>query len=187
MWAYIFRHYQKGLRLDPEHSELKKAYFGLKNLLKKSKSVSPDILLKFLFAFLLKFFIILSFGCWWFVISLFSIKAEDNASKGKLRVAVEEFKAALAVDPDHLAHNVHLHLGLCKVLVRLGRGKDALNSCSEALKIDEELIDALVQVHYNFEHPCVLCFICLLQNYKYFSGPWSPSKENSFLIEVLFE
>lgn len=103
------RHYQKGLRLDPEHSELKKAYFGLKNLLKKSKS------------------------------------AEDNASKGKLRVAVEEFKAALAVDPDHLAHNVHLHLGLCKVLVRLGRGKDALNSCSEALKIDEELIDALVQ------------------------------------------
>lgn len=63
MWAYIFRHYQKGLRLDPEHSELKKAYFGLKNLLKKSKSVSPDILFKILFAFLLKFFIILSFGC----------------------------------------------------------------------------------------------------------------------------
>ncbi|XP_058738135.1 dnaJ protein P58IPK homolog [Vicia villosa] len=103
------RHYQKGLRLDPEHSELKKAYFGLKNLLKKSKS------------------------------------AEDNASKGKLRVAVEEFKSALAVDPDHRAHNVNLHLGLCKVLVRLGRGKDALNSCSEALNIDEELIDALVQ------------------------------------------
>ncbi|GAU20277.1 hypothetical protein TSUD_337580 [Trifolium subterraneum] len=103
------RHYQKGLRLDPEHSELKKAYFGLKNLLKKSKI------------------------------------AEDNASKGKLRVAVEEFKSALAVDPDHLAHNVNLYLGLCKVLVRLGRGKDALNSCSEALKIDEELIDALVQ------------------------------------------
>ncbi|CAK8543836.1 unnamed protein product [Lathyrus sativus] len=103
------RHYQKGLRLDPEHSKLKKAYFGLKNLLKKSKS------------------------------------AEDNASKGKLRVAVEEFKNALAIDPDHRAHNVNLHLGLCKVLVRLGRGKDALNSCSEALNIDEELIDALVQ------------------------------------------
>ncbi|XP_019426216.1 PREDICTED: dnaJ protein P58IPK homolog [Lupinus angustifolius] len=103
------RHFQKGLRLDPEHGELKKAYFGLKNLLKKSKS------------------------------------AEDNAGKGKLRVAVEEFKTALAVDPDHLAHNVHLHLGLCKVLVRLGRGKDALNSCSDALKIDEELTEALVQ------------------------------------------
>ncbi|KAL5155366.1 DnaJ protein P58IPK [Glycine soja] len=103
------RHFQKGLRLDPEHSELKKAYFGLKNLLKKSKS------------------------------------AEDNASKGKLRVAVEEFKAALAVDPIHLAHNVHLHLGLCKVLVKLGRGKDALDSCSEVLKIDEELVEALVQ------------------------------------------
>ncbi|XP_020518735.1 dnaJ protein P58IPK homolog isoform X2 [Amborella trichopoda] len=32
------RHYQKGLRLDPEHSGLKKAYFGLKNLIKKTKS-----------------------------------------------------------------------------------------------------------------------------------------------------
>ncbi|KAH1133627.1 hypothetical protein GYH30_012158, partial [Glycine max] len=103
------RHFHKGLRLDPEHSELKKAYFGLKNLLKKSKS------------------------------------AKDNASKGKLRMAVEEFKAALAVDPIHLAHNVHLHLGLCKVLVKLGRGKDALDSCSEAFKIDEELVEALVQ------------------------------------------
>ncbi|XP_021899441.1 dnaJ protein P58IPK homolog B isoform X2 [Carica papaya] len=103
------RHYQKGLRLDPEHSELKKAYFGLKNLLKKSKS------------------------------------AEDNANKGKLRVAVEDFKAAIALDPDHVAHNVHLHLGLCKVLVKLGRGKDALSSCTEALNIDEELIEALVQ------------------------------------------
>ncbi|KAM1648145.1 hypothetical protein FF1_009456 [Malus domestica] len=103
------RHYQKGLRLDPEHGELKKAYFGLKNLLKKTKS------------------------------------AEDNVNKGKLRVAVEDFKAALALDPNHLAHNVHLHLGLCKVLVKLGRGKDALSSCNEALTIDEELLEALVQ------------------------------------------
>ncbi|CAN6470417.1 unnamed protein product [Victoria cruziana] len=103
------RHYQKGLRLDPEHSELKKAYFRLKNLLKKTKS------------------------------------AEDNVEKGKFRVAVEEFKAALALDPDHIAHNVHLHLGLCKALVKLGRGKDALASCNAVLEIDEELIEALVQ------------------------------------------
>ncbi|KAK4778419.1 hypothetical protein SAY87_018606 [Trapa incisa] len=103
------RHYQKGLRLDPEHGELKKAYFGLKNLLKKSKS------------------------------------AEDNANKGKLRVAVEEYRAAIALDPDHVAHNVHLHVGLCKVLVKLGRGKDALSSCTSALEIDQELIEALVQ------------------------------------------
>ncbi|XWS43601.1 hypothetical protein CRYUN_Cryun16bG0118400 [Craigia yunnanensis] len=103
------RHYQKGLRLDPEHSELKKAYFGLKNLLKKTKS------------------------------------AEDNVNKGKLRLAVEDYKGALALDPNHLAHNVHLHLGLCKVLVKLGRGKDALSSCSEALNIDGELLEALVQ------------------------------------------
>ncbi|KAF3442851.1 hypothetical protein FNV43_RR16769 [Rhamnella rubrinervis] len=103
------RHYQKGLRLDPEHSELKKAYFGLKNLLKRTKS------------------------------------AEDNVNKGKLRLAVEEFRAALVVDPNHLAHNVHLHLGLCKVLVKLGRGKDALSSCSEAFNIDGGLLEALVQ------------------------------------------
>ncbi|XP_050228647.1 dnaJ protein P58IPK homolog [Mercurialis annua] len=103
------KHYQKGLRSDPEHSELKKAYFGLKNLLKKTKL------------------------------------AEDNASKGKLRVAVEDYKAALALDPNHLAYNVHLHLGLCKLLVKLGRGKDALDSCNEALNIDGELLEALVQ------------------------------------------
>ncbi|KAH0632572.1 dnaJ protein P58IPK homolog [Solanum tuberosum] len=103
------RHYQKGLRSDPEHGELKKAYFGLKNLLKKTKS------------------------------------ADDNVSKGKFRLAVEEYKAALALDPNHSAHNVNLHLGLCKVLVKLGRGKDAISSCSEALELDEELIDALVQ------------------------------------------
>ncbi|KAJ6968550.1 dnaJ protein P58IPK [Populus alba x Populus x berolinensis] len=103
------KHYQKGLRLDPEHSQLKKAYFGLKNLLKKTKN------------------------------------AEDNASKGKLRVSVEDYRAALTLDPHHLAHNVHLHLGLCKVLVKLGRGKDALTSCNEALNIDGELLEALVQ------------------------------------------
>ncbi|KAJ6750121.1 hypothetical protein OIU85_000726 [Salix viminalis] len=103
------KHYQKGLRLDPEHSQLKKAYFGLKNLLKKTKN------------------------------------ADDNASKGKLRVSVEDYRAALALDPDHLAHNVHLYLGLCKVLVKLGRGKDAITSCNEALNINEELLEALVQ------------------------------------------
>ncbi|CAH9127032.1 unnamed protein product [Cuscuta epithymum] len=103
------KHYQKGLRLDPEHSELKKAYFSLKNLLKKTKS------------------------------------AEENESKGKLRLAVEDYRAALALDPNHSAFNVHLHLGLCKVLVKLGRGKDAISSCSEALQIDEELVEALTQ------------------------------------------
>ncbi|KAK3166642.1 hypothetical protein QOZ80_1AG0048460 [Eleusine coracana subsp. coracana] len=36
------RHYQKGLRLDPEHSDLKKAYFGLKNLLKKTKCAEDN-------------------------------------------------------------------------------------------------------------------------------------------------
>lgn len=61
-------------------------------------------------------------------------------------MAVEDYKAALALDPVHSAHNVHLHLGLCKVSVKLGRGKDALNSCNDALNIDEELLEALIQV-----------------------------------------
>ncbi|KAJ3676365.1 hypothetical protein LUZ60_003777 [Juncus effusus] len=103
------RHFQKGLRLDPEHSELKKAYFGLKNLLKKTKS------------------------------------AEDNASKGKLRLAVEDYKSALQMDPNHTAFNVNLYLELCKVLVKLGRGKEAVSSCNEALEIDGELLEALSQ------------------------------------------
>ncbi|XP_073155329.1 dnaJ protein P58IPK homolog [Henckelia pumila] len=103
------RHYQLGLRLDPEHGELKKAYFGLKNLIKKTKS------------------------------------ADDNASKGKLRLAVEEYKAAIALDPNHTAHNVNLHLGLCKVLVKLGRGQDAVTSCTEVLEIDGDSVEALTQ------------------------------------------
>lgn len=74
------------------------------------------------------------------------MQAEDNSEKGKLRVAVEDYKAALLVDPKHLAHNVGLYLGLCKVLVKLGRGKDAISSCTEALEIDGELVEALVQV-----------------------------------------
>ncbi|CAH8349923.1 unnamed protein product [Eruca vesicaria subsp. sativa] len=73
--------------------------------------------------------------------------AEDNASKGKLRVSTEDYKAAIALDPEHTAHNVHLYLGLCKVSVRLGRGKDGLDSCNEALNIDSELTEALHQVH----------------------------------------
>lgn len=84
------------------------------------------------------------------------VQAEDNVNKGKLRLAVEEFRAALALDPNHLAHNVHLHLGLCKVLVKLGRGKDALSSCSEALSIDGGLLEALVQVSCCFNFP--LCW-----------------------------
>jgi DnaJ family protein C protein 3 len=77
---------------------------------------------------------------------------------------VEDFKGALALDPNHLAHNVHLHLGLCKVLVKLGRGKDAISSCNEALNIDEELLDALVQVCWDF-YATVYEVVCALMNH----------------------
>ena len=80
------------------------------------------------------------------------LQAEDNAAMGKLRLAVEDFKAALAMDPSHSAYNVHLHLGLCKVLVQLGRGKDAIKSCTDALEIDGELVEALVQVCYGISN-----------------------------------
>lgn len=74
------------------------------------------------------------------------MQAEDNENKGKLRLAVEDYRAAIALDPNHIAYNVNLHLGLCKVLVKLGRGKDAVSSCTEALNIDGELLEALVEV-----------------------------------------
>lgn len=78
------------------------------------------------------------------------MQAEDNASNGKLRLAIEEYKAALALDPNHTVHNVHLHLGLCKAQVKLGRGRDAVASCTEVLEVDGDLVEALVQV-------CILC------------------------------
>lgn len=77
------------------------------------------------------------------------MQAEDNENKGKLRLAVEDYRAAIALDPNHIAYNVNLHLGLCKVLVKLGRGKDAVSSCTEALNIDGELLEALVEVSYG--------------------------------------
>lgn len=69
------------------------------------------------------------------------------------------------MDPNHSAHNVHLHLGLCKVLVKLGRGKDAVTSCSDALEIDGELVEALVQV-------CVFLFLLIFiyeENHAFYS------------------
>lgn len=89
-------------------------------------------------------------------------QAEDNVAKGKLRMAVEDFKAALALDPSHTSHNVHLHLGLCKVLVKLGRGKEAISSCTEALNIDEELVEALVQVCFGSYAKRINNHICCL-------------------------
>ncbi|KAK4396337.1 DnaJ protein P58IPK [Sesamum angolense] len=107
------RHYQKGLRLDPEHGELKKAYFGLKNLLKKTKN------------------------------------AEDNASKGKLRLAVEEYKAALALDPNHTAHKSTFILdcrGEAKLLVEDWEGAVAdLKSAAEKSPQDMSIRETLMK------------------------------------------
>ena len=86
------------------------------------------------------------------------MQAEDNAAKGKLRLSAEDYKKALAMDPEHTAYNVHLYLGLCKTLVKLGRGNESVSSCTEALNIDSDLVDALIQVTLpawnRTEHQC---------------------------------
>eukprot|EP00897_Mesotaenium_endlicherianum_P006267 jgi/Mesen1/5669/ME000288S04880 len=106
---HALKHYQMGLRSDPEHGALKKEYRKLKNLEKKTKA------------------------------------AEEALAKSKLRVAIEDFTAALQIDPDHRLHNVRLYLGLCKATGRLGRNKDCVAACSSALEIDGELLEALVK------------------------------------------
>lgn len=103
------RHYQSGLRLDPEHGELKKQYFKLKLLLRKTKA------------------------------------AEEALEKNKLRTAVEAYYAALEVVPDHDLHNIKLNMGLCKALVKLGRGKDAVTRCSLVVGMDSASVEALQQ------------------------------------------
>ncbi|CAM6124812.1 unnamed protein product [Calypogeia fissa] len=103
------RHYQSGLRLDPEATELKKAYQKLKSLNKKTKS------------------------------------ADEAFSKGKFRVAIDEYTEALAIAPDHNSHNEKLYLALCKASVKLGRGKDALKHCSSVLELNEESLEAFFQ------------------------------------------
>nr|CAD1838657.1 unnamed protein product [Ananas comosus var. bracteatus] len=105
---------------------MKKAYFGLKNLLEKT---------------------------------------EHDVAKGKLCLAVEDFKEALAFDPNQSAHNVHLYLGLCKPLVKLGRGKDALDSCAEALNIDGELVEAILV------EPFFAILVVLLRNCMELENP----------------
>lgn len=54
---------------------------------------------------------------------LFLIQAEDNANKGKLRAAVEDYRAAIALDRDLVAHNIHLHLGLVRSWSSLDGGR----------------------------------------------------------------
>lgn len=66
--------------------------------------------------------------------------------KNKFRTAVEAYVAALEIVPDHDLHNIKLNMGLCKALVKLGRGKDAVMRCSLVLEMDGASLDALEQV-----------------------------------------
>ncbi len=172
------RHYQTGLRLDPEHGELKKEYFKLKALLRKTKSVcfhqtpSPNPhFLRWLICFLYQYELVpslLNFGrhlcklvisfCILPLVFLkgciselvlctyVTLQADEAFEKSKFRTAVEEYTSALEIAPDHTSHNIRLHLGLCKALVKLGRGRDAVTRCSLVLEIDSESLEALVQV-----------------------------------------
>jgi hypothetical protein len=75
-----------------------------------------------------------------------TLQADEAFEKSKFRTAVEEYTLALEIAPDHTSHNIRLHLGLCKALVKLGRGRDAVTRCSLVLEIDSESLEALVQV-----------------------------------------
>lgn len=73
-------------------------------------------------------------------------QADEAFSQGRFRVAVDAYTEALAVAPDHSVHNEKLFLGLCKACVKLGRGRDAIRHCSSVLLLNEESLEALVQV-----------------------------------------
>ncbi len=75
-----------------------------------------------------------------------TLQADEAFEKSKFRTAVEEYTSALEIAPDHTSHNIRLHLGLCKALVKLGRGRDAVTRCSLVLELDSESLEALVQV-----------------------------------------
>ena len=75
-----------------------------------------------------------------------NLQADEALEKNKFRSAVEAYLAALEVVPDHDLHNIQLNMGLCKALVKLGRGKDAVMRCSLVLEMDSSYLDALAQV-----------------------------------------
>lgn len=103
------RHFQAGLRSDPEHSTLKKEYRQLKNLEKKTKN------------------------------------ANEFVQKHKYRDAIEEFKAALQIIPDHALHNVKLQLGLCRAYVKLSRGSLAAEACDVVLAAEPDNFEARME------------------------------------------
>jgi len=79
-----------------------------------------------------------------------NLQADEAFEKNKFRTAVETYLAALEVVPDHDLHNIKLNMGLCKALVKLGRGKDAISRCSLVLEADSASLEALEQVPSHF-------------------------------------
>lgn len=82
------------------------------------------------------------------------MQADEALEKSKFRTAVEAYLSALEVVPDHDLHNIKLNMGLCKALVQLGRGKDALTRCSLVLEMDESSLEALEQVLDTITYLC---------------------------------
>lgn len=74
-------------------------------------------------------------------------QAEEALEKSKFRTSVEAYNAALEIIPDHNIHNIKLNIGLCKALVKLGRGKDAVTRCTQVLEMEESQ-EALEQVGF---------------------------------------
>jgi hypothetical protein len=87
---------------------------------------------------------------------LCNLQADEALEKSKFRTAVEAYVAALEIVPDHDLHNIKLNMGLCKALVQLGRGKDAVMRCSLVLEMDGAALEALEQV-FNTAITEMLC------------------------------
>jgi len=74
-----------------------------------------------------------------------SKNAEEYMRVGKFRDAISEYEDALRIDQEAREINKKNWLGLCKAQARLGKRKEALQSCDNVLIIDANNYDAVAQ------------------------------------------
>lgn len=74
-------------------------------------------------------------------------KEEGNTAykSGQYFKAYNFYTEALAIDPQNIATNAKLHLNKALAAAKLGRIKESVTECSEALKLDENYLKALLR------------------------------------------